>query len=187
MDKKDIYEHLAKIYLDASLKKQQKSKKYPNLVKHIVFVSSVFVVALSASITFAFLKTRPFGHEVSLVLVSDAVKINFHFDPARAEIFSLDLKKLDLSQYRALEFLVKKANYNNVIALKVEFINNFKEKSEVYFRDLPTRWQDYKIQLSDFKGISDWSEMSNLLFTIEEWNVQGKKGVVYIDNVRLIK
>jgi hypothetical protein len=29
--------------------------------------------------------------------------------------------------------------------------------------------------------------MSNLTFAIEEWNVKEKRGVVYIDNVRLLR
>ncbi|MFH1458683.1 MAG: hypothetical protein ABIG31_05960 [Candidatus Omnitrophota bacterium] len=187
MDKKEIYEHLAKIYLDASLKKHEKSKKYPKLVRNIAIVGSVFLFAASVSIFFNFIKKKPFASEVSLVLLPDAAKINYHFDPARKEIFSLDLNKLDLTRYKALKFFVKKANYNNVIALRVEFINNYKEKSEIYFKDLPARWQDYTLNLSDFKGISDWSQMINLSFAIEEWNAQEKKGIVYIDNVRVLK
>lgn len=187
MDKKEIYEHLAKIYLDASLKKQEKSRKYPKSVQYTIIAVSVFLFAVSASVFFSFLKKEPFDSEVSLVLLPDAAKINFHFDPARKEIFSFDLNKLDLTRYATLKFFIKKANYNNIIALRVEFTNNFKETSEIYFKDLPARWQEYALNLSDFKGISDWSEMTGLAFAIEEWNVQEKRGVVYIDNVRVLK
>jgi hypothetical protein len=185
MDKKEIYEHLAKIYLDASLKK--KNKDYPRIFKNIFIAVAVLAIAVTAGIIFSFPKERPYGSEVSLVLLTDVAKINFHFDPARKEIFSLDLNKLDLTRYKALKFSVKKENYNNVIALRIEFGNAYKEKSEIYFKDIPSRWQEHTIDLSDFKGISDWSEMLNLSFAIEEWNVQEKKGIVYIDNVRLLK
>jgi len=187
MNKKEIYEHLAKIYLDASLKKQEKSKKYPDSVKYIAISVAVFLLVLGASVFYPILKKKPFDAEVSLVLLPDAAKINYHFDPARKEIFSLDLNKLDLTRYQTLKFSAKKANYNNVISLRVEFANNYKEQSEIYFKDLPARWQEYTLNFSDFKGISDWSEMSNLAFAIEEWNVQQKRGVVYIDNVRVLK
>jgi len=187
MDKKDIYEHLAKIYLDASLKKQEKSKKYSRSVKYVVLAAMVFLFALSASVFYSILKKKPFDSEVSLVLLPDVAKINYHFDPARKEIFSLNLNKLDLTRYSTLRFFVKKANYNNVISLRVEFTNNYKEKSEIYFKDLPARWQECTLNLSDFKHISDWSQMSNLAFAIEEWNVQEKRGIVYIDNVRVLK
>jgi len=187
MDKKEIYEHLAKIYLDASLKKQKKSNRYSKVTKNIIFVSAVFILGVGASVGYAFLKNKPFRSEVSLVLLPDVAKINFHFDPARKEIFSLDLNKLDLTRYKALKFSVKKASQTNIISLRVEFTSRYKEKSEIYFKDLPSRWQDYTIRLSEFKGLSDWSEMLNLSFGIEEWNAQEKKGMVYIDNVRLLK
>ncbi len=187
MDKKEIYEYLAKIYLDASLKKQEKSKKYPKSVKNTIIIVSVILLAVGSSVFFSILKKKPFDSEVSLVLLPDAARINYHFDPARKEIFSLDLNKLDLTRYNTLKFFVKKANYNNIIALRVEFINNYKEKSEIYFKDLPARWQEYTLNLSDFKGISDWSEMIGLAFAIEEWNAQEKRGVVYIDNVRVLQ
>jgi len=187
MDKKDIYEHLAKIYLDASSKKKQKNKPYEKIFKNLFLISVIFVAALSVGLFLTFLKHKPYNSEVALVLLPDVAKINFHFDPARKEIYAVSLNKLDLSRYNALAFSAKKDNPENTIALRVEFNSIYKEKSEIYFKDVPHKWRDYKINFSDFKGITDWSEMSNLAFAIEEWNAKEKRGVVYIDNVRLLK
>jgi hypothetical protein len=187
MDKKDIYEHLAKIYLDASSKKKKRIKTYPRVIRNIFLAVAVFIFGLSFATVANIRKNRPLNSELALVLLTDAAKINFHFDPAKKETYSLDLKNLNLMRYKALGFSVKKASYQNKVSLRVEFTSNFKERSEVYFRDIPSKWQDYKISLSQFKNITDWSEMSKLLFMVEEWNVQDKKGVVYIDNVRLLK
>jgi hypothetical protein len=188
MDKKEIYEHLAKIYLDASSKsskKRRKSKTHSNLLRNVSLV--IIIIAAFAAFLFSPLKHKAFKSEFALVLLPEAAKINFHFDPARKEMYSLQLNKLNLMAYKALGFSAKNIDYNDSISLRVEFINAFKEKSEVYIKQIPHKWQDYKINLSEFKGISDWSEMHNLTFTVEEWNAQGKKGVVYIDNVRLLK
>ncbi|MDD2689725.1 MAG: hypothetical protein PHT41_06220 [Candidatus Omnitrophica bacterium] len=188
MDKKDIYEHLAKIYLDASSKKVKKTRGgHPKLFKNILLIGIPVSIFLSISLFTLFSKSRPFNSQITLVLLPDAAKINFNFDPAKKETYSLDLKKLNLSRFRALGFSVKKTNYQDPISLRIEFINSFKEKSEVYLKTLPPKWQDFKIALSEFKKISDWSEITNLTFTVEEWNVRQKKGVVYIDNVRLLK
>lgn len=187
MDKKDIYEHLAKIYLDASSKRKKRNKGYPNLLKNLLLVSVVLVFGLSASLLAALQKEKPFGSQVILVLSPDALKINFDFNPAKKEIYYLDLNKLNLSRYKTLGFSLRKADYNDNIALRVEFITAFKEKSEVYFKDIPHKWQDYKIDLSEFSGISDWSRVTRLAFIVEEWNTTEKKGVVYIDNVMVIK
>lgn len=187
MDKKEIYEHLAKIYLDASSNKKKKPSAHPRLFKNLFIISIVFIIALSAVSLRAFRKNVASNSEIALVLLTSASKINFHFDPAKKEIFSLNMNKLDLSRYKALGFAVKKVNYQDNISLRVEFTNAFKEKSEVYFKNIPHRWHDYRINLSEFKNVNDWSEMTNLLFTIEEWNAKEKRGVVFIDNVRLLR
>ena len=50
MDKKDIYEHLAKIYLDASSNKKKKPAVQPRIFKNLFIVSIVFIAALSGSL-----------------------------------------------------------------------------------------------------------------------------------------
>lgn len=186
MDKKDIYEHLAKIYLDASSKRKKKTK-YSKFSKNLFWVSIVFIFGAGTILLISPPKNKSFNSEVALIVSSDALKINFNFNPAKKEIYSVNLNKLDLSRFKALGFSVKRARYEDNLSLRVEFVNKFKEKSEVYLKDIPHKWQDYKIDFSEFKNISDWSEMLNLSFVVEEWNTKEKKGVLYIDNVRFIK
>lgn len=187
MEKKDIYEHLAKIYLDASSKKKKKTKTYAKIFKNISIIIVFFVCGFIIALPLNLKKSKSYHSEVALVLLYDTAKVNFQFDPAKKETYSLDLKNLNLSKFKALGFSAKKTNSYDTISLRVEFINAFREKSEVYLKDIPHRWQDYMINLSEFKNISDWTEMTNLSFAIEEWNVRKKKGVVYLDNVRLLK
>jgi len=185
MDRKEIYEHLAKIYLDSSSKRKRKPKKYP-LFKILFFISSAVIFGLSIFL-FTVLNNKPLNSELALILQPDAVKINFNFDPAKKEIYSLDLNKSDLTRFKALGFSVKKANYNDNISLRIEFTSAFREKSEIYLKNIAHRWQDYRIGLSDFKNISDWTHMLNLSFIVEEWNVKKKGDIVYIDNVRFLR
>lgn len=187
MNKKDIYEHLAKIYLDASQQKKTKEKRFPALFKNLPLVISVFFFLIAITLFVNYQRGKSFRAETALVLLTDSAKINFHFDPARKETYALNLNKLNLSRYRSLEFSVKKVDYYDNISLRVEFSNLYNEKSELYFKDIPSKWQTYKVNLSQFKRISDWTEMGTLTFTIEEWNVRQKKGVVYLDNVRLLR
>lgn len=186
MEKKDIYEHLAKIYLDASTKKKKNSRKSQNLRNAVLF-AVVFLFGTGLALFFSSRKEKTFESELSLVLLHDTAKINFHFDPAKKEIFSLDLKQLDLTRFKALALSLKEANYEDKISLRIEFTNVFKEKSEVYIKDVPNKWKEFVIRFEQFKKITDWSQMTNLLFAVEEWNVRNKKGVVYLDNVRLIR
>ena len=187
MDKKDIYEHLAKIYLDASSKKKKRNKAYPKLFKNLFIVSIFLMVGLSTTLFSSMIKKQHLNSETALALQNDPAKINFNFDPAKKETYSINLNRLNIAGARALAFSVRNMNPKDKISLRVEFTNAFKEKSEVYVRNLPSKWQDFKIELSEFKNINYWSEGLNLAFSVEEWNASAKKGVVYIDNVRLIK
>ena len=187
MDKKDIYEHLAKIYLDASSKRKKKKPINSQLFRNLFLVSIVFIFILSGLLFSSANKKDYLTSEVALFLALDPLKINFNFDPAKKETYSLALNKLDLNRYKTLAFSVRKLDYKDTITLRVEFTNIYKERSEVYLRDIPRHWQDFRIDLSRFKTITDWSEMLSLAFVVEQWNATGKKGVVLIDNVRLLK
>jgi len=186
MEKKDIYEHLAKIYLDASTKKKKKSAK-SKWNRHLVFVSLGLIAILTVSLSGFLLKHKRLNSQISLVLQADVTKINFNFDPAKKEIYSLGLKKLNLARFKTIGLAIKKANYSDKISLKLEFANVFKEQAVVYLKDIPNKWQDYQISLSDFKAISDWSEMTTLALIVEEWNTTEKQGIIYIDNIRLLR
>lgn len=188
MDKKDIYEHLAKIYLDASSKKKKKNKHHQKVLRHPFFIFAVvFLLGFGVFSFLNFKKGRHFSSQVALVVSPDALKINFNFNPAKKEIYSLDLNKLNLTKFKALGFSVKKADFKDNISLKVEFINKFNERSEIYLKNIPHKWYNYKIDFSEFKNISDWREMSTLAFAVEEWNARKNSGVVYIDNIRFLR
>ncbi|MGA2774742.1 MAG: hypothetical protein ABSE81_01615 [Candidatus Omnitrophota bacterium] len=187
MDKKDIYEHLAKIYLDASSTKKKKNKVYSKIFKNLFLISLVCVFGLSTVLLSNLRRPKINNSEVALILAPEALKINFNFDPAKKETLTLDLNRLNLNNYKRIAFSVKKLDISNTIALRVEFISAYKERSEVYLKNIPSKWQDYTFNLSDFKNITDWSETKNLSFTVEEWNTKENKGIVYIDNVRVLK
>jgi len=190
MNKKEIYEHLANIYLDASLKSSKKKRKFwihPKTFRNIVFTTIVMVLGLGSVITFNRLnKTSP-NAQIALFLYQDTAKINFNFDPAKKETFSLNLKALNLSKYKALAFAVRKTNPKDVISLRVEFINRFNEKSEIYLKDISSKWGDHRIDFSRFAKINDWQQMKSLVFSVEEWNAREKSGIVYLDNIRVLK
>lgn len=190
MDKKDIYEHLAKIYLDASTKREKRIKK-PGLFGNLVLpvgITFILVAAIFVAFKLNQNKTPNLKSEFALILQPDTVKINFHFDPAKKEAYSIDLNQLGLARYKVLAFSARKTARQDNINLRIEFTSAFKEKSEAYIKGALThKWQDYKIDLAEFKNIADWSQATKLSFVIEEWNVQEKKGVVYIDNVRFLR
>jgi len=188
MDKKEVYDHLARIYLDASskTKRKKKSKLHAFLWRNIILASVVVVAISGFGLNAVLSKNKLDTSEVSLVLANEAVKINFNFDPAKKEAYSLDLNRQNLSRFKALSFSVRKVNPKDTITLRVEFTNSFKERSEVYVRDIPARWHDYTLEFLQFRNITDWSSMGTVSFIVEAWNASDKHGVLYIDNVRLL-
>ena len=187
MDKRDIYEHLAKIYLDSSSVKKKKSKTQVKEYKNLILIAAAVILTVLILISSFSYKHKLSGSQMALVLSHDTIKVNFRFNPTKKEVYSWNLNKLNLNNYKSLGCSLKKANYSDPVSLKVEFTNTYKEKSEIYLKDIPSKWQDYKIPLSEFKKITDWSEMENLAFIIEEWNAKEANGTIYIDNVGLIK
>jgi len=185
MEKKDIYEHLAKIYLDNSpAYKNNRSKAEDYKIYIFVGIAVIAVVSFLFLIPFS---RSPSNSQTMLILAPDPVKINYKFDPVKKKSYSFNLNRLNMAGYKSLAFSVKKSSFSDKVSMRIEFQSIFKEQSEIYVKDVTDRWKGYNLQLSDFKNISEWAEMSDLVFSVEEWNTRNNKGVVYIDNVRFIK
>jgi len=190
MDKKEIYEHLANIYLDASSKstrKKSKLKSYPKPIRNLIIAFFVLILALGSGFAYSHLNNYSKNTQTALFLYQDAVKINFNFDPAKKETFSLNLKQLDISKYKALAFGIRKTNSKDIISLRIEFVNRFNEKSETYVKDISSKWTEHRIDFSRFAKMNNWKQMKILSFSVEEWNAREKSGIVYLDNIRVVK
>mgnify|MGYP003393856930 FL=1 len=190
VNKKEIYEHLANIYLDASSKSSKKKhglNSYPKTVQGLILVGLVIVLGSGSYTIYSHIQNRNQPSQVALFLYQDTARINFNFNPAKKESFSLNLKQLNFSQYKALAFSVRKTNPKDIISLRVEFTNSFNERSEIYIRDISNKWTNYKIDLGRFSRIEYWAQMKELAFNIEEWNAREKTGIVYLDNIRILK
>ena len=125
--------------------------------------------------------------QIAHILESNTTKINYDFNQAKEKVAIFDLKNTNLLDFKTLRFRARKSNYQDNLHMRIEFISEFQEDSTFYIKQIPTLWKDFKIDLTEFKDISDWSRMRQLLFAIDEWNAQLKKGNVYIDNVRFLK
>jgi len=187
MERKDIYEHLAHIYLDTPARKKviPQPKVSPNKLLLIINIAGISLVIALISINL-YKKNQNLITNTTL-LQQDLVKLSFDFEPAKKQSYSINLNKMDLSASKSLGFALKKSDPKNSVSLKIEFTNSFREKSEIYIRDIQTKWKTYAISLFEFKNISDWSNMRELAFIIEEWNSTEKGGALYLDNVSLMK
>ncbi|MDD5120938.1 MAG: hypothetical protein PHR84_06515 [Candidatus Omnitrophica bacterium] len=190
MNKKDIYEHLANIYLDASLKSSKKKRKAwfsPKIKRGVIVAGLAVFLGVGSTVTLNQLNKHSYNSQLALFLHHDTAKINFNFDPAKKETFTLNLKQLNLSKYKSLAFGARKTNPQDVISLRVEFVNRFDEKSEIYIKDISSKWRNHQIDFSRFVKLNDWQQMKSLVFSVEEWNAREKSGIVYLDNIRVLQ
>jgi len=99
--------------------------------------------------------------------------------------FWMALPNIDVSGYDNLSFWVKgdaKAGYTTVF--KVELKNAAKQVGRYYVTNVTDQWQEMVILLSEFKGLADRSNMTEMVLVFEDRIASNKKGIIYIDDVR---
>jgi len=102
--------------------------------------------------------------------------------------FWLFLQNLDASKYDNIAFRVKgdtKIGYTTVF--KVEIKNVAKQVGRYYVTNVSDQWQDVVIPLKDFKGITDYSNLTEFVIVFEDRIASNKKGVIYVDDLRFTK
>ena len=83
--------------------------------------------------------------------------------------FWMFLQNLDASKYDNVAFRVKgdaKVGYTTVF--KVEIKNAAKQVGRYYVTNISDTWQDVVIPLKDLKGITDYSNLTELVFVFED-------------------
>jgi len=102
--------------------------------------------------------------------------------------FWMSLNGIDASKYDNLSLWVKgdpKTGYTTVF--KVELKNAAKQIGRYYITNVTDQWQQVVIPLSEFKGLTDLSNMTELVIVFEDRVASNKKGVVYVDDISLGK
>ena len=190
MQKNEVYDYLAKIYLDKqpsakSNKNFLKSHKYALfLIIPIIAIPSLYLILSSPLKLF-----KPKAYTLYLSTGNELIKISYNFvDTAlRKANYTLNLADLDLKDYKLLKFKARHLKRYGSLNLKVELENNFKESASYYIQDLSQGWKGFNLELSNFKEITNWSNIKRLSFVVEEWNVQDKDDCVYIDEIGFVK
>ncbi|MFH1578114.1 MAG: hypothetical protein ABIC18_03475 [Candidatus Omnitrophota bacterium] len=188
MHRKEVYEHLAQIYLGASNNKRKTPIQRAPLFKYLFALSLIVIASLVFVLGNVSRNQRPaVNKEIALVIEPGLTQMNFDFNLAKKEILRFDLAGLNLAEYESLKFLARKVDVSGNLHLHLGLRNRLGESSEFYLKDISGQWHDFKIALADFKGITEWSDMAELEFVIEAWNTNAKNGKLYIDTVRFLK
>jgi hypothetical protein len=188
MTKDEIYEHLAKVYLGKREKHQKPKKKEKfrlslawNLFLTIVILSSAFY----GFTAFLSKKDPSSKSQVIFTLNNSLIRLKYDLtDPyPKVKQFSIAIPAMDVAQYKKVNFSIRGTQDGSPGIVKV-ILRNKKNEVDYYFaRDIDLKWKTFSVSLNEFEKISDWTELQDISFVLEGWNLENEKGVVLIDGV----
>ena len=119
-----------------------------------------------------------------------ALKLDYDVDSRNPAYngFWMFLQNLDASTYDNLAMWVKgdgKEGYTTVF--KVELKNNKRQVGRYYVTSVTDKWQKIIIPLKDFKGINDFSDLTEAVIVFEDRIASNKDGAIYIDDIAFSK
>lgn len=135
----------------------------------------------------------PLGSSLGIADNRQPLKIVYNFTDNISVIpsASLDISGINLDGYHFLTFSSKvddkKTNKMRYATLKIAVENARKETSNYYVQGISNRWKEFRIPLSYFEAIKDWSSVVNVSFVLQPWNIDGKEGALYIDDIHFFR
>jgi len=119
-----------------------------------------------------------------------AMKIDYSVDSPNPAYngFWMTLPDFDAAKYDALDLWVKgdsKAGYTTVFKIELKSAN--KQVGRYYVSNVSDQWQEISIPLSEFKGLSDRSSLTEFVIVFEDRMASNKKGVIYVDDIKFTK
>ena len=187
MTRDDIYNHLAQVYLgkrtDTGKKKKQQMSAW--LVINIFITVIIFASAFYGLTAFLTSHDSSLQSRVIFSLHNGPVRIEYDlsdsFSPVKT--FVLDIPSIDAAKYNKIQFSIRGKEEGAPGIVKVVMKNQRNEEAAYYVQGVGFDWQEFSIPLSEFKQISDWSNLTDISFVLESWNVDNTKGLVLIDNL----
>ena len=184
-----MYDYLAKVYLDKQpiTRENKKVVSWKRNALFLIVPSIVFLIA------YFFLKYPSGAYQaknyyLGISTADDFVKIKYYFNASgvKAKAHTIGLEDLDVSGFKALRFEARHLNEGS-LSLRIEIENSLKETSACYVSALESNWKEFKINLDEFRAITEWNNLKSLSFIVEEWNAQAKEDCVYIDAIGFSK
>lgn len=187
MTRDEIYDHLANVYLgkrEGAAQKRKKNQVNQSWIVINIVITTVLVISTVYGFT-AFLTRRAgLNTQVYYELNNNLIKVNYDLnDPfPSTKTFSITLPEKDASKYSQLNLKIRGHNggYPGVVKLVVN--NQRNERATYYIKDVGAQWMDVAIPFEKL-NLSDWSNMTEVAFVLEAWNVDFKQGAMLVDQV----
>lgn len=187
MDKEEIYEHLAQVYLGKKAQDKPYIKKKFSVAKHAKVILTLIAVCMIFYSLTAFLSRRhDFKASIIFALNNSPIRVKYDLNDPFPQVkdFSIAIPPTaDIARYKNLNFSIRGLEEGYPDVVRIVLKNKKNETAFQYIKDVNLKWQQASIRLEDFSGISDWSTLSEVSFVLEGWNVKKKKGIILIDDI----
>lgn len=193
--KKEISDHIASTFFEKKKKPARKKdhKSPDNFVRVLLFLlTALFILAAIKAVTSSRFTGLCVGRRLGFVKHDGPYRLNFNFSnhaTSKIETLTIDMPEIDLQEYKKIGFSLRMIGDDNQKdgIVKVSLTNKRKEASSLYIRNISHSWKAIEIPRENFRTLNDWSELNRLSFTVEEWNLRQKKGVLLIEGVEFVK
>lgn len=190
MEKNEVYDYLAKIYLDKqpAVVARTDKKNYIPWKRYLFFLIAPVIACLAIYLLIAHslkLYTSR-AHSLYLSTGNELIKIRFDFTDSelKKQGYTITLSDLDAKNFKYLQFRLRRLKKYGSLSLRIEMENDLRENASYYLTEVTNKWQSYSIGFSEFKEITQWDALRRISFIVEEWNAENKDDGVYIDEIR---
>ncbi|MDP8212538.1 MAG: hypothetical protein P9X22_04505 [Candidatus Zapsychrus exili] len=188
MSRDDIYDHLAQVYLGKRKEVvKEKKKKFSAWLVINIFTTIIIFLSVVYGLT-AFLAQKGFSLKSGIIfsLHRGPIRVEYNFEDSFPPVktFSLSIPNaLNAKKYSSLQFSVRAKEEGTPGVIKIILKNRKNEESFYYIQNINLKWQKINISLDEFRQITDWSNLTDISFVLESWNVDDDSGIILIDDV----
>jgi hypothetical protein len=187
MTRDEIYDHLAQVYLGKRKSADDRHKQKFNtwLVLNILITLLILTSAFYGLTAFLVNRDGELRSNVIYALHNGPIRIPYDLNSPYPQVktFAFSVPEMDVTKYQELRFSVRGLEDGSPGIIKVVLRNRRNEQSSFFVRNVGERWEEVSIPFSEFKGITDWSNVADISFVLEAWNAEKKKGTLLIDNL----
>ncbi len=187
MTRDEIYDHLAQVYLGKRKKSDEKKKRRFNawLLINIIITSTIFLSVFYGLTAFLTQKNFVLDNNVMYSLNKGIITIGYNFEDSFSpeKSFSFNVNDIDISKYKNIQFSIRGKEEGTPGVVKIVVENNKNERASYYVQGVGLEWKEHSIPLSEFRQITDWTDIKSISFVLEVWNVEKRKGIVLLEDI----
>lgn len=116
-----------------------------------------------------------------------ALRLDYDVDSPKPAYngFWMKLENVNALPYDTLSLDVRGASHRFTKRLKIELKTPDSRSSSFFVSGITDQWQTIQVPLKRFKGIKDWSILSEMILVFDDVNTAPKKGTLLVDQIRL--